>query len=845
VNKAARVESLLNAIEAAEGESYGYENDGSLSSERAAALDAYYGKNTSPAPEGNSQVVSRDLFDTVETIAPSLVRIFAGSGDEVVKFEPIGPEDEEQARQETLYVNHVITERNNWQQVFHDWAKDALLTKNAYCLAYWDDSKQVEYETYARQSDDAFALLMQDDGIEVLEHSAEPDEEAAAQQEQQWQQAAMQWQQMAMQAQEQGQPIPPEPQRQPPPMLHAVKIRRTNESGRVCLKVLPPERCLVHQSTPDYTLKDCDFFQYWDEVSISSLRKMGFDIEDDIDADSTGRGESEEDAARDLYGEERQDGWEPAMRKVRARMCWIKHDYDGDGISELQYVMVVGRTMLYREECNRIPVGSIVATPVPHRHIGVSMADVVTDIQETKTAILRQGIDNLFHANNPRLFLNEGRVNLDDALVSRPGGVIRGVQGEAAVFGQDIAPIVIPNIFPQAVQGLDYMDQVRENRTGANRYFTGTDQNALNKTASGIAQLTGMAAQRVEQIARMIAPSVEYLFGVVHELILKHGHKSEVVRLAGSWTTVDPSQWRKRRDMKCSVGLGSGNKEVVMGQLMTIFQAQMAVMPLGIVDGALIKNTLTEMVKAASLANPALFFKDGEPTPPPPDPQMVKVQADIEKSKADFELEQQRLQADLQKQQAELEIAREKGEVEIALKVKEMQLRELELQFKERELALKERELGIKAQAAEIDAAIKVETTKHQMTKDAVDSDREERRLGLESQHRERETALTAGAQEREFQLKERESQLKARDSENQGKREDRKVSIEEKKAEREAKQEASKAKETSQDIEATLAKVLEGSKTVSIERIKDANGKLVGARRTLANGKTEEVPIA
>ena len=27
-------------------------------------------------------------------------------------------------------------------------------------------------------------------------------------------------------------------------MLHAVKIRRTNQSGKVCLRALPPERCL-------------------------------------------------------------------------------------------------------------------------------------------------------------------------------------------------------------------------------------------------------------------------------------------------------------------------------------------------------------------------------------------------------------------------------------------------------------------------------------------------------------------------------------------------------------------------------------------------------------------------
>jgi hypothetical protein len=161
-------------------------------------------------------------------------------------------------------------------------------------------------------------------------------------------------------------------------------------------------------------------------------------------------------------------------------MVWIKHDFDGDGIAELQYCFVVGRKILYREECNRIPVGSIVATPVPHRHVGLSQWDAVKDIEDTKTQILRQGIDNLYHANNPGMFINEDKIDLDDALVSRPGRVVRGKPNQNAIFGQDIAPIMIPNIFPQAVQGMEFMDTIKQGRVGVNNYFQGTDENALN-----------------------------------------------------------------------------------------------------------------------------------------------------------------------------------------------------------------------------------------------------------------------------------------------------------------------------------------------------------------------------
>ena len=678
MSKAERDEALVRAIEIAEGESYGsgdYTMDGELSSQRSQAIDAYLGRNTNPAAEGNSQIVSRDLFDTIEWMLPSLVRIFAG-GDEVVKFNPVGPEDDKQAKQETLYVNHVVTKRNPWTQIVHDWLWDALVTKNAYCLAYRDKQIKVEYELYEDQSDDAFALLMQDeDDFKVLEHSQEVDEdelkkqqawfEQATQQHQmQAQQTMMQWQQAAQQAQMTDQPVPPQPefpnapQMPPTPYKHSVKIRRKEEENKICLKVLPPEKCVIHHSTDSYMLNECDFFEYWDDVTISSIRQMGFEVDDDIRDDAKAGFDTLEDVSRDLYNENRTGGedFDPSMRKVRVRMCFIRQDYDGDGIAEMQYVMVVGNQILYREECSRIPVASIVATPLPHRHIGVSISDVMLEVQEAKQAMLRQGIDNLFHANNPRLFAVDGKINIDDALISRPGGVVRGMQGADAVFGRDIAPIVIPNIFPQAIQGMEYMDRISERRTGVNGVFTGNVSPEVLTQTTGMAmnQMGTAAAQKVEQIARMIAPSVEYLFQVVHELILKGGHKEEVVRLQNEWVTVDPSQWKKRSDLTIAVGLGSGNKDTVLGHLNMMFQQQMALLPMGITDPAKIYNTVSEIAKMAGFASPEPFWKLPDPNqpPPPPPPEIIKQQmaqqADAQKFQAETQIEMQKYQSDQQ-----------------------------------------------------------------------------------------------------------------------------------------------------------------------------------------------------
>ena len=85
-----------------------------LSDERGKALDYYLGDMQSdmPAPADRCKAVSSDVADAVEGLMPSFMEVFFG-GDEVVEFVPVGQEDEEAAQQETDYVNHVFTQKNN------------------------------------------------------------------------------------------------------------------------------------------------------------------------------------------------------------------------------------------------------------------------------------------------------------------------------------------------------------------------------------------------------------------------------------------------------------------------------------------------------------------------------------------------------------------------------------------------------------------------------------------------------------------------------------------------------------------------------------------------------------
>lgn len=606
------LEKLYNAIEDESSVAYG--EDDSLSAERGANIDRYLGKNNIPAPDGRSQVVDRSVYETIAWMQPSLARIFA-NGDDVVKVQPVGPEDEAGAKQETQFLNHVIMQRNNWVQIFDTASKSALTTKAGYLYAYKKMRRQIEVERYERQTAEALALILEGEP-EILSYREYADESVQPQ----------------VMAGPDGMPIP-----QPPPMLYDVEIRRTKEEPQFCIEVLAPERCRISKRCKTVQLTDSPYFEYHDWPTISELKQDGIEIPDDLDfaSDPPNPYETEEDASRNQFSEEEEG--DVGSKRVYTRWCWIRHDSDDDGVDELQYCIVAGGKVLFREEVTRIPVGVLCPDPLPFRHVGQCPADVNGDIQDIKTVIIRGGLDNLQLVNNHRTFIDDNMVNLDDLLVNRPGGIVRGKPG--AIYGQHIAPIVVPPVFPQAMEAYGFMEQVNEGRTGVNRYFQGTDQNALNKTASGVQQLSSMAAQRVEYVGRMYLSGIVELAAILHELILKAGKFEERIQVNGQWVVVDPTTWRKRTDFRPTVAVAAGNKDAMMARLMQLatFQAEALKGGLRIVTERNAYETMIELTKAADLSSPERFWTDPNTVPPQqpqPDPLV-----EIEKMKSQTTLQ--------------------------------------------------------------------------------------------------------------------------------------------------------------------------------------------------------------
>lgn len=604
-----RIDTLNSVIDAYEGNAYGSDTDGGeLARQRGLAIDAYQGKHTKidPVPDGRVEVGEWTVFETIHQILPSLIRIFA-SGDNVVEFQPFGPEDEDAAEQESEFLNYLVTQKNNWFLTCLTWFQDALLTKNAYCMAFIEEVLHTEVETYEGQSEEQVSLILDDD-VEVIGQNVREDTEAEPQ-------PVIDPLTGQPAIDELGQPV-----LQPPPPIFDIQIRRTQAKKQLKFKVLPPERCKVDENCTDFTLDECDYFEYWDFISISDLRKMGHDVPLDIADDP--ETETEEDTSRDeMFGKDIRDGGlnpDETVRRVKARWVWVRHDFDGDGIAELQHVLRVGRRIFEREDVSTIPVASVVPFINTHRHIGNSIADLVYEIQRIKTAILRQGLDNLYLANNPREF-HGNKVNIDDLLLSRPGAKI-AVNSDAPDIAGHVHVSPYPNVFPQAQEGLRHMDTVVEARVGANRLFQGIDESNLNDH-NRIGQLSTMAAQRIEQIARILGNGVERLFKIAHELVIKSGHQGDTIKLRGQWVTFDPKQWRTGRDMRVVAPYAAGNKDSLLQRLMVVGDIQERIVQGGgrSVQEDDVYNLAQEVAKATDFP-PDRFFTDPQTVPPPEPP---------------------------------------------------------------------------------------------------------------------------------------------------------------------------------------------------------------------------------
>jgi len=622
-------EELQNIVIAEIDDAQNYIDD-DISPQRALAGQYYKGEPFGNEEEGRSQAMSMDVRDTVQAMMPSIMKVFFAANN-VVEFAPNGPEDVESAQQATDYVNYCLTRDNNLFNECYSTFKDALIRKNGIMKVWWDTEKDVTTHYFTGLDEATFSVLQSDTTVEVKDVEITYGE-------------TMVETPMGMMGQTQ-------------PATYDCTVVRTTEKGRLRVQSVPPEEFLIDRRAR--SIETAEFVAHRRYVTVSDLVKMGYDFDEVQDLgfetldDFEGNQETFDrnpQAFVQITGRT-----DTTSRKVLYIEGYVYVDMDGDGIAELCRVCVAGSAnkILHWEPCDFIPFVDFCPDPEPHTFFGMSIADVTMDIQLIKSNILRNTLDSLAQSIHPRTGVVEGQVNIEDVMNTEVGGIIR-MRAPGMV-----QPFVMPFVGQQAFPMLQYMDELRENRTGISKAASGLDANALqSSTRAAVAATITAAAQHIELICRIFAETgMKSLFHKSMQLIAKNQDAPRMVRLRNTFVPIDPRVWDTNMDVVVNVALGTGSNEEKMAFLGQVAAKQEMLMQMGapLADMQGYYNTLSQMMALAGYKDPTVFFKDPAMMPPPPPP--APPQPTPEEMLSQVQMEA--IRADIQKKAAELELQRE------------------------------------------------------------------------------------------------------------------------------------------------------------------------------------------
>lgn len=644
---------------------------------RTKALEYYLRQPYGNEVEGRSSIVTGEVAEAVDGALPQLVRVFTQS-DDIVRFEPKGPGDEEGAKQATDYCNWVFYKQNPGFTILSNWFKDALLQKNGVVKAYWNTEIDVTKEEYRGLTDEELVLLLADGSVEIAAQDTVISESVDE----------MTGMPVVMQS-------------------HDVIVAKRTQHGSVKVENIPPEEFLISKRAR--SIADSPFVAHRQLVPRSDLIAMGFDPEIvDTLPSFNDLSFTDERLARYSRGEQPDEeaSLDESMQEVEVYEAYLRTDYDGDGIAEMRQIFYAGNELLSNVETDCCPFHSLCPIPIPHKFFGESLADRSMDIQLIKSTVVRQMLDNLYLSNNARVGAVEGQVNLDDLLSVTPGGVVRMKNPQAVV------PMAVPSVIAQAFPMLQYLDDAQAKRTGISDMQQGLDPNVLqNVTAAAVAAATSAAGGKLELIARNFAETgVKSLFKGILHLLCKYQDKPTLMRMRGKYVPIDPREWSNQYDLDISVGLGTGSKGEQMTMLQMVLAKQEAILQQFGPNNPLVsvgqyRGTLGRFIEAAGFADSAEFFKEitpeveqmlAQPQEPKQDPAMAAL---IQQSQAQIQIAQQKAQSDIQaaqqKAMADIQLQREKAAADIQIQ-REKAAATLELKREElsAEIQLKAAELG-------------------------------------------------------------------------------------------------------------------------------------------------------
>jgi hypothetical protein len=590
-----------------------------------------------------SKITSFDVRDAIRSIMPSLMRVFFGP-ERVVEFLGRGREDQPIARQQTDVVDMVVREDNRGFLIFYSWFKDALRNRIGVAKWWWEDNHEEQHEPFTgvtlAEIGTILDLLVQEVGVDEIEiEESDPYIRADGEE------------------------------------VYDIVAHYRSNAGRVRFDSVPPEELVW---SPDARSKDNAMLMgHVRDVPGDMLRAM-----DDLDQTvvESAMGDSAESRLRSEPGNVRrfadqgaspvtgEDTQDDSTEPTQYAELWGRVDVNGDGIGELRLFKCVGTDWEiangdgWGELTDEVPLAFLCPEPEPHAIMGLSITDIVQDIQKVKSYVLRASLDSLAHAIDPVQEVVASEVNMKDVMSRALSRVIRVKRP------QQVREIPHRWVGGEGLEMMTYLDSMKEDRTGRGKAAQGLDPAVLQSSTKAAVNATVMGSQQqLELIARIFAETgVSELYKGILRLLVKHQDQTRrrIVRLRGTYVPMDPSKWDATMDVRVNVALGSGLVEDKIVTLSDVFEKQMALIQVGapIVTWRGVRTTLAKMVELAGWPSADEFYEPfGEEQQQEFD-QMLAQQPDQPQDPQAMlvEVEKQRVQLEAQEASAKLALEEKK-----------------------------------------------------------------------------------------------------------------------------------------------------------------------------------------
>lgn len=657
--------------------------EANLDPEQAEATDFYMGRPFGNEEKGRSAVVMTIVRDLVNTMLPSLMRIFFGS-DRVVEYQPKGLEDTALAEQQTDYINHVVIQQDNEGFLTtHSVFKDALVRKMGIVKWWWEDMEKITGENLSGISLEELMRLDADEEVEELEVTEEY--------------------------------LVAIPNQLPMP-AYDVEIRTRSVEGRARFAAIPPEEFVF--SADARGIDEAALVGHYRLVPSAELIAMGIDAEL-VREHEQSRSNTRETSDGQLWDARRFD--EGAVREDEATRPPKNGDVpfgefyirwaEDDGIAPMRKVRTIGKNFELVDDDPEIvgdmrPFAVFCPNPEPHTLVGLSIHDMAKDLQRVVSAIVRGVLDSLTLSLHPRMEVDINKVEMEDVLSEKMGHPIRS-QGIG-----NISPVTHPFVGANAMPVLDYFTEVQENRFGISKASAGLAPDALqSSTRAAVAATVEGARQHIEMIARIFAETgMKRLYAGLYQLVKENQDYERVVKLRGTYVSVNPSDWDDEMDVVVNVALGGATKEERLMMLTQLIQDQkeqiMAGSPL--VKLSNLRHSLAEAVELAGFRNPDAFYQpfgaEEQAAYEQQQAEQAAQQSQSDPEMALVEVEKMKAQADIQIRQQKAQMDAQSAQIDLQMKQMEFQIKQADQQMKA-EIAAGKLELEQQKAAAEDDRA--------------------------------------------------------------------------------------------------------------------------------------------